>query len=220
MLQILSGRVKDVLDPVDRLSEALFGLIMVLSITCSLSIAETDRSEVRSMLISALGCSVAWGIVDAVMYLLARFSEQGRNILALRSLRTATDAAEAQGVIADALPPLIASVVQPVELKELRSRLTALPEPPARPRLTNDDWLGAGGVFLIVVLATLPVAVPFLFITDPGVALRASNAVALAMLAGMGFKLGRYAGYPSVRMGLWMVLLGTALVAITIALGG
>ena len=87
------------------------------------------------MLISALGCSVAWGIVDAFMYLLARFSEQGRNILALRSLRTAADAAEAHGVIADALPPLIASVVQPVELKELRSRLTALPEPPARPAL-------------------------------------------------------------------------------------
>jgi VIT1/CCC1 family predicted Fe2+/Mn2+ transporter len=220
MLEILRGRVKRVLDPVDRVSEALFGLIMVLSITCSLSIAEAGRSEVRSMLISALGCSVAWGIVDAVMYLLARFSEQGRNILALRSLRTAADDAEAQGVIADALPPLIASVVQPVELKELRSRLTTLPEPPARPRLTNDDWLGAAGVFLIVVLATLPVAIPFLFITDPGVALRASNAVALAMLAVMGFKLGSYAGYPSVRMGLWMVLLGIALVAITIALGG
>jgi VIT1/CCC1 family predicted Fe2+/Mn2+ transporter len=220
MLEILRGRVKPVLDPVDRLSEALFGLIMVLSITGSLSIAEAGRSEVRSMLISALGCSVAWGIVDAVMYLLARFSEQGRAIAALRRLRTATDGAEAERVIADALPPLIATVVQPAELKELRSRLIALPEPPARVRLTKDDWLGAAGVFLIVVLATLPVAVPFLFISDPGIALRASNAVAVSMLAVMGFKLGRYAGYSSVRMGLWMVLLGTALVAITIALGG
>ena len=75
-------------------------------------------------------------------------------------------------------------------------------------------------MFLLVVLATLPVAVPFLFISDPGVALRASNGVALVMLFVMGFKFGRYTGYPSFRMGLWMVLLGAGLVAITMALGG
>jgi len=211
---------KRILDPVDRFSEALFGLIMVLTITGSLSVAEAGRSEVHSMLISALGCSIAWGIVDAVMYLMACCSEQGRNIVALRSLKTAKEAAEAHRAISEALPPLIAAVVQPAELEALRGRLRDLPEPASHPRLTPDDWLGAIAVFLLVVLATLPVAVPFLFISDPGVALRASNGVALVMLFVMGFKFGRYAGYRSFRMGLWMVLLGAALVAITMALGG
>src|SRR6188472_7613 len=60
-----------VLDPIERVSEVLFGLIMVLTFTGSLSVANPDRSEVREMLYGAIGCNLAWGIVDAVMYVLA-----------------------------------------------------------------------------------------------------------------------------------------------------
>ncbi len=52
---------KSVLDPINRLSEILFGLIMVLSATCSLSIAAANRFEVTALLIGALGCNLAWG---------------------------------------------------------------------------------------------------------------------------------------------------------------
>jgi hypothetical protein len=54
-----------VLDPIDRVSEVLFGPIMVLTFTGSLSVAEAGRDDVRTMLIGAPGCSVAWGIIDA-----------------------------------------------------------------------------------------------------------------------------------------------------------
>ena len=57
------------LSPVERHGEILFGLIMALSFTCTLSVAESGRAEVRTMLFAALGCNLAWGIVDAVMYL-------------------------------------------------------------------------------------------------------------------------------------------------------
>jgi VIT1/CCC1 family predicted Fe2+/Mn2+ transporter len=220
MREILKGRHKRILDPMDRLSEVLFGLIMVLTITGSLSIAEAGRSEVRSMLIGALGCNIAWGIVDAVMYLLARLSEQGRNLVALRALRTATEPGEVRHAISEALPPLIVGVVRPSEWEELRRRLKKLPEPPDRPRLTKDDWLGATAVFLLVFLATLPVVVPFVLLSEHRVALRISNAIAVTMLFAMGYRFGGYAGYPSLRMGFWMVLLGAVLVGITMALGG
>jgi len=220
MPELLTVRDKRILDPIDRLSEVLFGLIMVLTITCSLSIAEAGRSEVRSMLIGALGCNIAWGIVDAVMYLLACLSEQGRNIIALRAMRTAGEPAAAHRAMSDAVPPLIAGVVRPAEWEELRCRLKELPEPPDRPRLKRDDWLGAIAVFLLVFFATLPVVVPFLFVSDHRVALRISNAIAVVMLFVMGYRFGAYAGYPSLRMGFWMVLLGAALVGITMALGG
>ncbi len=59
------------LSPVDRVSGVIFGLIMALTFTGTLSVATADRNEVRSMLIGALGCNTAWGLVDAVMYLLA-----------------------------------------------------------------------------------------------------------------------------------------------------
>ena len=54
-----SGSHERVLDPVERLSEVLFGLIMVLSFTCSISAADAGREEVRSVLIGAIGSAVA-----------------------------------------------------------------------------------------------------------------------------------------------------------------
>jgi hypothetical protein len=39
---------KRVLEPIDRVSEILFGLIMVLTFTASLSIAEAGRDDVRT----------------------------------------------------------------------------------------------------------------------------------------------------------------------------
>src|SRR5512139_480973 len=108
---------KRVLEPNERISEVLFGLIMVLTFTGSLSVATADRAEVRTMLIGALGCNLAWGIIDGVLYLMNCLAEKGRNLAAYRALRAATDPAKAQRIISNALPPLIAYVVQPIELE-------------------------------------------------------------------------------------------------------
>ena len=59
-----------VLDPVERLSEVIFGIIMALTFTGTLSIATAGREDVREMLIGAIGCNTAWGIVDGVMYVI------------------------------------------------------------------------------------------------------------------------------------------------------
>ena len=53
------------LDPIERSSEVLFGLIMVLTFTGSLRITGADRDSVRTMLVAALGCNLAWGMIDA-----------------------------------------------------------------------------------------------------------------------------------------------------------
>ena len=71
---------KRVLEPNERISEVLFGLIMVLTFTGSLSVAEAGRDDVRTMLIGALGCNLAWGIIDGILYLMGCLSEQGRGI--------------------------------------------------------------------------------------------------------------------------------------------
>src|SRR3954471_12605246 len=92
------------LDPAERIAEVLFGLIMVLTFTGSLSVAEAGREDVRTMLIGALGCNLAWGIIDAVLYLMGCLAEKGRGLLAFRAARKATDPGEAQRLVADALP--------------------------------------------------------------------------------------------------------------------
>src|SRR5690242_14322406 len=153
---------KRVLEPNERISEVLFGLIMVLTFTGSLSVAESGRDDVRAMLIGALGCNIAWGIIDGVLYLMGCLADKGQNLKTLRAVRGATDPQEAQRRIADALPPLVASVMQPAEFDSLRQRLLQLPEPPGKARLDGSDWKGALGVFLIVFLSTFPVAIPFI----------------------------------------------------------
>src|SRR5947207_13836087 len=110
---------KRLLEPNERISEVLFGLIMVLTFTGSLSVAEAGRGEVRTMLIGALGCNIAWGIIDGILYLMGCLSEQGRHIRSLRALRKAADLEEARRVIADALPPMVARSLGHVECESL-----------------------------------------------------------------------------------------------------
>ena len=208
------------LEPIDRISEIWFGLIMVLTFTCSLSVSGTGREEVRTMFIGAVGCNTAWGIIDGFMYLLGCFVERGRSVAALRALRCATDTGTARAIITDAMPPLLASVFSPAEFETIRQNLNSLPEPPVRPKLTKREWLGGIGVFLAVFLSTFPVVVPFLVTSDAKLALRVSNGVAILMLFLTGYAFGRHAGYRPWRMGLWMAAIGSGLVALAIVLGG
>jgi len=211
---------KRVLEPIDRVSEVLFGLIMVLTFTGSLSVAEAGRDDVRTMLIGALGCNLAWGIIDGVLYLMGCLAEKGRGLLAFRAVRKTTDPRQAQRLIADALPPVITSILQPAELDTMSRRLKDLPEPPEQARLHRDDWLGAVGVFLLVFLCTFPVVIPFIFMHNAGPALRVSNAIAIVMLFLTGHAFGRMTGRHPWLVGISMVVLGLILVGLTIALGG
>jgi VIT family len=211
---------KRVLDPADRIAEVLFGLIMVLTFTGSLSVAESGHTEVRTMLIAALGCNIAWGVIDGVLYLMGQLASYGQGLKIFRAVRSAASPQQAQRLIADALPPIVASVLQPADLETMRLRLTQLPEPADHARLRKEDWLGAGGVFMLVFLSTLPVVIPFVVMQNIGPALRVSNGIAITMLFVCGWFYGKCAERQPWIMGLAMVVLGGVLVGLTIALGG
>jgi len=211
---------KRALDPIDRVSEVLFGLIMVLTFTGSLSVAEAGRDDVRTMLIGALGCNVAWGIIDAILYLMGCLAEKGQSLKTYLAVRQTADLQQAQRLIAGALPPIVASILEPAELETMRRRLLQLPEPPERVRLSKTEWLGAIGVFLIVFICTFSVVIPFIVMPNVGPALRVSNAVAIVMLFLTGYAFGRLAGRRPWFVGIGMVVLGSVLVGITMALGG
>jgi VIT1/CCC1 family predicted Fe2+/Mn2+ transporter len=114
----------------------------------------------------------------------------------------------------------VASVLQPAELESMRERLARVPDPQGSARLGAEDWKGALGIFLLVFTSTLPVVVPFLFFHEAHHALRVSNAVAVSMLFVCGYATGRLTRYHPWGMGVGMVLLGLALVGMTMALGG
>lgn len=209
-----------VLDPVERLSEVLFGLIMVLSFTGSISVASAEREEVRSVLVGAIGCNLAWGLVDGVMYLLTLVIERGRTLAIGRAVRASRDPEQGRRLLMEALPEPLGELLETPAIEGARKKLSALPDFPEGPRLHGRDWLGALGVFLLVFLSTFPVVVPFLFFSPLHRSMRISNGVAIAMLYLAGHFLGRYAGLGPVRTGLVMVAVGIVLVGVTIALGG
>src|SRR4249919_1352242 len=104
MMPASGGATVRVLDPIDRISEILFGVIMALTFTCSLGVATAENMQIRTMLIGALGCNLAWGIIDGAVFLMARLNEGGRALVTLRAVRTMTDGASAHHMIADSLP--------------------------------------------------------------------------------------------------------------------
>ena len=211
---------KRVLEPIDRISEVLFGLIMVLTFTGSLSVAEAGREDVSAMVIGAIGCNLAWGLIDGIMYLMGCLADRARTIRIVMAVRHAAQPADAHRIIASAVPPELAPALEAPELERMRVRVTQLPEPPARPRLSGEDWRGAFGVFLLVFLSTFPVVLPFLIPQNLMRAVRLSNAVAIVLLFVLGYAFGRRIGHRAWVTGLFMVVLGSVLVGITIALGG
>jgi hypothetical protein len=209
-----------VLSPVDRVSEMLFGLFMALTFIGAVSVAGAGREHVRELFVTAFGCNLAWGLVDAIMYLVRTVTDRGRTLTLVRSVREAADAETGRRFLERALSRVVARVVSSTEVEAIRGRIVALPSLPARPTLQCDDLRAAVAIFLIVVAATFPVVLPFALISDVETAKTVSRALSLAMLFLGGLALGRYAGYGSWRVGFMMVALGTALVIAINALGG
>jgi VIT1/CCC1 family predicted Fe2+/Mn2+ transporter len=174
---LLPSERKRVLDPIERVSEIVFGLLMAQAIMGSLSVTDVGNGEVRKMMLAALTCNIAWGLVDGIMYLVATLTERSRE-------RLVGEAA------ADSV------------------------------RLGRRDFAGALGVFLLVVLSTFPVVLPFMFIDTLPVAMRASNLLTMLMLFWGGWVLARYSGGNRWKAGFGLAAIGAALSAAIIALGG
>ena len=211
-----------VLSPVDRVCELCFGLFMALTFVGAVSAANAGANPGRVMFYTALGCNLAWGLADAVMYLVRTLTQRGRRVRLAHAIRAEPEPAQGVRRLRAELTGAMRSLVGNAELEAVRARLVALPALQAhtdRPRLHRDDFMAAAGVFVLVVLGTLPVAVPFLLLETPA-ALLASRVLTLAILFACGLALGRHAGGGGWRSGLAMTLLGVALTAAIIALGG
>src|SRR5436305_11043806 len=65
------------LDPSTRLGEAMFGLIMALGITGAVRISSAESTN-RELFVAILGCNLAWGVVDGVMFALLALFERAR----------------------------------------------------------------------------------------------------------------------------------------------
>src|SRR5262245_12173379 len=147
---IHTAKATSSLGNVDRINEVLFGLIMVLTFTCSISVATHAREDISTLLWSALGCNVAWGFVDAMMYLFSILLERGEAFERIRMIRNGTTEETENKAVTEALPPLIAQILKKEHLKHISNELKNLPEPPAKVFLTLHDTFQAVKIFVLV----------------------------------------------------------------------
>ena len=213
-------RIQRIVEPGDRIAEAMLGIIMALTFTGTLSVADAGRNDVRAMLIGALGCNLAWGIIDGIIYVMIAAAQRGAELRALHGARDAGDPSHARSLLAGVMPAELASVLSEAEFDSIRERLARAPAPPAKVKLGARDALAGLGVCLIVFCSTLPLALPFLVFDEVHRAMRWSNGIALVLLFVAGSVYARHVGGQAWRFGLGMMLMGCVLVAITIALGG
>ena len=208
---------RGVLSPIDRLTELLYGILLVLTFTGTHRVAAQGKDDVRTTLWAAVGCSLAWGLVDGSMYVFSCLASRNRSYSLARQLRD--EPAAARRVIMASVPSVVAEALSASEWDKVVAALGRFPVPP-RARVKRDDLVGGFAIFLLANAALLPLAAPYALIADLALAQRVSNTLALALLFAVGYGLARYTGESPLRRRARFVAFGLALVAATIALGG
>jgi VIT1/CCC1 family predicted Fe2+/Mn2+ transporter len=212
------------LKPSESLTEIVAGLIMVLTFTLAASVLTGGGQDgARAALLGAIGCNAAWGIIDAVFYMMTSAFDRNRRLRLARAIAATQDEAAALAAIRSELDPYLASVTRAEDRERLyRSvhNLLAHGRLPRRTSLLFDDVMGAIEVFCIALAASLPAALPLLLIHDPWLALRTSNLLVVGLLFVVGYHWAKYIDASPWAAGLGLMGLGLALVAVAILLGG
>jgi hypothetical protein len=211
-------------DPSTSLGELLFGLIMTLTFTLGAGIIIEDegREGARQLLIAFIGCNIAWGIIDGALYLVGELFGRGRLRRIGRMIRQSPTRTRAEALVADELDDVLGHITTDAERADLYRRIVdnVHAKPPTANKVTGADLMGALVSGVLVVLISIPGAIPFVVMDDARLALRVSNGILLALLFITGFYWARYTlGSPWIA-GFSFLAGGVALVVIAIALGG
>jgi hypothetical protein len=219
------------LDPLDRLVEGIYSVLIVLTFTLATravqSYGGTEQLDgwdsALQLFVAAAGCAVAWGLIDGAMYVLTCVFERGKQRRLYRLIGSAPTREEGIKILADELQDDFGDLVADEERQRIYGALydELRAAPPVKVGFEKGDFGGGLGTFLVAVGAALPVLLPLiLFPNNPDFGLRLSNFVAFAMLFGMGYRWGHYAGGKPWLSGLLLLVLGVMMVIVAIPLGG
>ena len=148
---------------------------MVLTFTLGAGIAirtGEGAGDTGELLYAAIGCNIAWGIIDAVLYVMGKVFVRSRRVRLVRAIKAAPNEFAALAAIRDEMEPGLELVTQEEDRDRLYRSVYALVarSEPTRARVTRDDLMGTIAVFLLVFMTALPAAAPFLLVDDPWLA--------------------------------------------------
>jgi len=212
------------LDPGETLGEVLGGLIMALTFTLGARLfSASGQLEARDLVVAVAGCNVAWGVIDATLFVLNSLFYRSRHARFFHALKNVRSEAEALAAVEEEFgledEPL---AVYPEDRTRLYQSFLTLSAraTPARKGLRRQDVVAAVIVFVLVSSTAVPGVIPLLVLEDSNFALTVSNGVLILLLFVVGYWWGRYTDAPSWRVGLTAMLLGVFMVGVAVALGG
>ncbi|MDF3932243.1 hypothetical protein [Pseudomonas citronellolis] len=209
----------EVTSPFDRISEATYGVIMTLTIVSVLSAAGGASRE--GMIAAALGCNLAWGLVDALMLLVRLRVERLHRHNRFAALRREDAEAGFRAGLEEFLPGALLDRLDGKEIWGLRQQLLASHLGRERPPAAGiEDYLAALLVVALVFFSTFPLVLPLWWLADPQLALRSAQFIGVLMLALLGWLLSRWAGDRSPLGALGFTALGVGMILLCVALGG
>lgn len=210
------------ISPSAVLAELVYGTITALAVTNTLWYALRGSPDAdTTLIIAALGANAAWGVADAMIYLLTVMVENRRAYNLAVSVRT-MDHEEAMTAITDDFSGTVLHTMDEDErdiwVNAVHAKLKRIE--PHMQRLTINDGFGALSCFLISIAAAVPVLIPHLFTSDVQTAVIMGNVIGLVMMFVLGFVwAGRMRG-PRWQAGLIMVIIGVTILTVVTLIGG
>lgn len=216
-------KISRYLDPSDRLSEIMFGLIMAMTVASSTKLAAGEGILSARIVISAvLGCNLAWGVVDGIMYIFTDLLERGR----LSKFVSYVKSSSPEKVVPIVENEIECTIFKSLDYEEKKRISVGLLRSiskvqPQKARITRDNVLGALASFLLVFGSGFIAVVPFFFMpNNVYLALKLSNVTSIIVLFGVGYQWAKYTDRNKIRTGAGMVMIGFAISAVTTLLGG
>jgi hypothetical protein len=224
----LLGRL---LDPIDRLSETIYSILILLTFTLAFQIFKFETApskplsvdEIEALFIGALGAILAWGVIDGVMHALMAMFERGERHRLLQHIQAAETDRDGVAVIAEEFD----FILEPITAEEERHKLYKsvfehLREgQPRKIGFKREDFAGAVGCVLVALIAVLPSLAPLVLLRqDPMLALRVSNVISFIVLFAAGYSWGTHTGANPWKTGLLLFFIGAIMVLVAILLGG
>jgi hypothetical protein len=220
-----------ILDPIDRMSETIFSILIVLIFTLAyraLSLLPINNdilplNDPITIFRAGLGAVVAWGLIDAIMYAIFSVFERRDRVRFLTEVKASPSDQSGLDIIAEEFDYIFEPITDDAQRLSIYSQvLEALKGTQQKKiRVEIEDILGAGAVFVAAIVAVIPSLLPLvLFRNNLTLALRLSNLFSFLMLFITGYRWGKYSGYKPLETGLIIMSIAILMVVLAIPLGG
>lgn len=176
----------------------------------------------RIVIFAVLGCNIAWGVVDGIVYIFSNLLERGR-LSKFVSYVKSNSPEKVVTILENEIENTIFKSLNHEEKKQIStdflksiSKVT-----PQKTHITKDDMFGSLAIFVLVFTSGFIAVVPFFFLpNNVYLALKLSNIISIILLFNVGYQWAKYPDRNKIKTGVAMVLIGFFIAAVTTLLGG